>query len=159
MKTNSKVLKGALTAITLSLVVMFVMLALVGCGDPHSTYVFETDMPAQLKVGETYNFNITLKADKVREEGYAHARILLELDNSQDLEIIASDSQGHQFDLADIGAWGPEEGFELTPDYSATTPIKLTIKEAGTFTVTLKLVDLDKDSAVIVEETNTYTVS
>ena len=159
MKTNSKSLKGIFTAIALTFVVLLAGLMLMGCGDSHSTYVFETDMPAQLKVGETYNFNITLKADKVREEGYAHARILLELDNSQDLEIIASDSQGHQFDLADIGAWGPEEGFELTPDYSATTPIKLTIKEAGTFTVTLKLVDLDKDSAVIVEETNTYTVS
>lgn len=159
MKTNSKSLKGILTAIALTFVVLLAGLMLMGCGDPHSTYVFETDMPSELTVGKTYDFNVTLKANDVREEGYAHVRILLELDNSEDLEIIASDTEGHQFNLADLGTWGPAEGFELTPDYNVTTPIKLTVKEAGTFTVTLKLVDLDNDNAVIVEDTNVYTVA
>lgn len=170
MKTKSKSLKFAFTLVIAMFTVLLSGFVLTACGGnkqpeapsettARSTYVFETTMPSNLTVGETYNFDVTLKADKVGNEGYEHVRILLEIDNSENLEIVAVTDEGHEIDVGLIGAWGPESGFALTPDYNETTSVKLRIKTAGTFTVTMKLVDLDNNNAVIIEDTDTYVVS
>ncbi len=161
MKTNSKSLKVVITTIALVFVVLLSSLILTACGggeeDTHSTYTFETDIPEEITVGETHNYNMTLKADEVREEGYAHVLIQIELSDTENVDIFATDSLQQEYNLAEIGYWGPPTGFEITPDYSATTPIRVVIREAGSYTVTLKLIDLDNDNAVITEQTNTYT--
>lgn len=158
MKTNAKTLKGFLSILALTFIVLLTGFMLMGCGETRSTYVFETDMPTEITSGEIYNFNVTLKAQTIREQGYDNVRIFIELDNSEDLEIVAIRDDGQEIDISQVGTWGPAEGFTLTPDYNETTSVRLCVKEPGNFKVTLKLVDLDNDT-VIIEDTNTYTVA
>lgn len=168
MKIRSKSLKRSFTLVITMFLVLFSGFALTACGgkkeqqtetNARSTYVFETTMPSKLTVGEIYNFDVTLKADKVGNKGYDHVRILLEIDNTENLEIVAVTDEGHEIDIGLIGAWGPEGGFALSPNYNETTSVKLKIKTAGTFNVTMKLVDLDNNNAVIIEDKDTYVVS
>ncbi len=158
MKTKS--LKTSLSIIAIAFIVLLTGLLFASCGntDPHSTYVFETDAPEQVTVNEQINFNVTLKAQDIREEGYEKVLIRLELDKEAGMEIVASDGQGHEFNLTDLQTWGPSTGFELTKDYEATTPIQFRATQAGTFSITLKVVDLNNDEAVITEQTATITV-
>ena len=157
MKVKS--LKTSLSIIAIAFIVLLAGLLFASCGntDPHSTYVFETDAPEQVEVNEQINFNVTLKAKDIREEGYEKVLIRLELDKEDGMEIIASDGEGHEYNLTDLKTWGGS-GFELTKDYEVSTPIQFRATKAGTFSLTLKLVDLNNDEEVITEQTATITV-
>ena len=153
MKTNTKNLKYKLTAMTLILIVLMTGFILASCGQNlYSTYKFETDAPNEIYVGEQVNFNVTLKTDELGEKGYESVQIWLELENDQNLDIVATDEQGREFNLSELKTWGPSTGFELPAEYSATTPIKFTAKQPGDFSITLKVVDLKNDNSIIVED-------
>lgn len=160
MKTNTKNLKYIITATILTLVVLMTGFILASCGQNlYSTYKFETDAPNEIYVGEQVNFNVTLKTDELGEKGYESVQIWLELDNDQNLDIVATDEQGREFNLSELKTWGPSTGFELPAEYSATTPIKFTAKQSGEFSITLKVVDLKNDNSIIVETTSNFTVN
>ena len=160
MKTNTKNLKYKLTAMTLILIVLMTGFILASCGQNlYSTYKFETDAPNEIYVGEQVNFNVTLKTDELGEKGYESVQIWLELENDQNLDIVATDEQGREFNLSELKTWGPSDGFELPAQYNVTTPIKFTAKQSGEFSITLKVVDLKNDNSIIVETTSNFTVN
>lgn len=160
MKTNTKNLKYKLTAMTLILIVLMTGFILASCGQNlYSTYKFETDAPNEIYVGEQVNFNVTLKTDELGEKGYESVQIWLELENDQNLDIVATDEEGREFNLSELKTWGPSDGFELPTQYNVTTPIKFTAKQPGDFSITLKVVDLKNDNSIIVETTSNFTVN
>lgn len=160
MKTNTKNLKYILTAMTLTLIILMTGFILASCGQNlYSTYKFETDAPNEIYVGEQVSFNVTLKTDKLGEKGYESVQIWLELENDQNLDIVATDEEGKEFNLSELKTWGPYDGFELPAQYNVTTPIKFTAKQPGDFSITLKVVDLKNDNSIIVETTSNFTVN
>ena len=166
MKTKS--LKIILPAIFLSIFVLLAGLFFAGCGDKEekneiperSTYTFETNMPSDLTVGETYEFGVTLKASEVGKTGYDSVRIFLSIDKPEELQLVIVSDEGLEIPITETeNTWGPASGFELTPDYNVTSSVKLKVKTAGTFSATMKLVDLSNDNEVIISDTNTYVVT
>ncbi len=133
------------------------MTGLAGCGevDNHSTYIFAVDAPAQITVNETVEVDVALKADEVRELGYEKVLIKVDVTDKENMTLKATDTQGQEWDVAQIGYWGPPEGFEVANDYDVTTTFKATAKKAGTYTITLNLVDMNSEQAVLTTKTIT----
>ena len=48
------------------------------------------------------NFNVTLKTDEFGEKGYESVQIWLELKNDQNLDIVATDEDGREFNLSEL---------------------------------------------------------
>lgn len=128
---------------------------LVGCGetDNHSTYKFVTDNVSQVTVNQQKNVGVTLKADEVRELGYDKVLIKVDVSDKANLELKATDTQGHEWDVVQVGYWGPPDGFEIANDYEVTTTFKVTVTQEGDFSVKLDLVDLENNDAVITTKT------
>lgn len=74
-------------------------------------------------------------------------------------KLLATDSNGVEYDIAQLGYWGPPSGFAVQGDFTNTTPIKATFTEEGSYTIELKLVDLTNSNAVITSKTFTIEVS
>ena len=74
-------------------------------------------------------------------------------------KLLATDSNGVEHDIAQLGYWGPPSGFAVQGDFTNTTPIKATFTEEGSYTIELSLVDLNNSNAVITSKTFTVEVS
>lgn len=74
-------------------------------------------------------------------------------------KLLATDSNGVEHDIAQLGYWGPPSGFAVQGDFTNTTPIKATFTEEGSYTIELSLVDLNNSNAVITSKTFTIDVS
>ena len=74
-------------------------------------------------------------------------------------KLLATDSNGVEHDIAQLGYWGPSSGFAVQGDFTNTTPIKATFTEEGSYTIELTLVDLTNSNAVITSKTFTVDVS
>ena len=68
-------------------------------------------------------------------------------------KIIATDATGTEYDIAQLGYWGPPSGFQVGGDFVNKTPIKATFIEEGSYTIKLSLVDLANGNAVITTKT------
>lgn len=130
-----------------------------GCGDvsTHSVYEFQIDNVSQVKVNEQTNIDVTLKATNIRSEGYDKVIITIDSTNKDNLELKATDNQSQEWDVAQVGYWGPSEGFAISKDYNVTTEFKVTAKAEGVYTITLNLVDLDNNEMILSTKTITFT--
>ncbi len=93
--------------------------------------------------------------------GYERVRINILIDSPEEglVQLWATDSNDQLFELAEIGFWGPSEGFILPVDYYAFTEVTATFFSAGEFVITLQLVDLNQDSNVIAEKSLTFEIA
>lgn len=135
------------------------MFSFTGCGesDPHSVYNFQLDDISQVTTNLVTEVDVTLKATDIRDEGYEHVLIKIDATNKDNLEIKATDSQSLEWDVVQVGMWGPPEGFALSNDYNQTTTFKVKAKADGEYMVTFNLVDLDNDDNVLASRTITFT--
>ena len=74
-------------------------------------------------------------------------------------ELLATDSAGTTYNLAQVGYWGPPSGFAVGGTFTNETPIKATYPEAGTYVSRLSLIDLNNSNAVITSKEFTVTVT
>ena len=132
-----------------------------GCGHDtiHSTYQFQVEDVSQVNVNQQTNIDVTLKATEIRSEGYDKVLIRVDTTNKDNLELKATDTQSQEWDVAQVGYWGPPDGFAITKDYDVTTEFRVTAKAEGAYTVTLNLVDLDNNDAVLATKTITFTAA
>ncbi|MGI5893926.1 MAG: pectate lyase-like adhesive domain-containing protein [Candidatus Merdivicinus sp.] len=82
-------------------------------------------------------------------ESYTNVRFVVEVEGeaADGLQLIAQDTSGNWYDIA-VAGWGIEAGFPIA---DATTNVYVTANKAGTYHVTVKLVDVKNDSAVLAE--------
>lgn len=73
--------------------------------------------------------------------------------------ILAYDSAGIGYNIAELGYWGPETGFAVGGTFKNETPIVATYPEAGTYVVQLTLIDLNNNNEVITSKQFTQIVS
>ena len=116
-----------------------------------SEYGFNFTMPDKVVAGEEQSVDMMLEATTINELGYEKALIQVDVKKPEGstVSLVANDGQ-NDYDLAQIGFWGPKEGFAITSDYKATTPVKATFSQAGDYTITLTLVDVANNNAEIV---------
>lgn len=83
---------------------------------------------------------------------YPKVRIKVDVNGPAKPKLLATDSNNVEHDIAEIGYWGPPEGFPVQGDFTNTTPIKATFPEVGKYTITLSLINL-ADNGVITTKT------
>lgn len=71
-------------------------------------------------------------------------------------KILATDSAGTEYDIAQLGYWGPPSGFAVGGDFVNRTPIKATFVEEGSYTIKLSLIDVNNPASVFA--TNTFNI-
>jgi hypothetical protein len=130
-----------------------------------SVYGFSSEVITDpLIEGEDALAKVTLSAVTPRDFGYEKVRIFFEaVERAGDVTFKARDSQGALHTFTNEGAWGPENGFPLSVDYSATTDWTLNFAAPGDYTIEFSLKDLttgavlaSKSATVTVKERSTY---
>lgn len=130
-----------------------------------STAVFAAD--------EGYEFNLKYEGEIVADEAksasvtltgtdaipYTNVRIKVDFTSAPAKPtLIAYDTNGTEFDIAEIGYWGPPAGFAVGGTFTNETPLTATFTKAGTYVVKLSLVDVNNNEAVITSKDFTITV-
>ncbi len=125
-----------------------------------STYKFNYAVPEDVIEGESYTVPVTIEPTTVGDVGYESVRFNVDVltPNGATLQLLATDTSGEEHDVATIGYWGLPTGFPIEANYSATTNFTAIFSDAGEYTITFALVDLNADKE-IVSDTVTVTVS
>ena len=123
-----------------------------------SEYEITGEVPTTVVAGAETDVSITLKTKVAHELGIDDALIYVDVTNKENVQLLATDTQGHQYNIADVGFWGPPQGFELSADYEATTPIKAIFAVAGDYTITVKVAKVSDPSTAIAEKVFNVTV-
>jgi hypothetical protein len=118
-----------------------------------STYKFSYEVPEEVIAGESYTVPVKIEPETVGDVGYERVRFDVEVTTPEGatVHLLANDTNGVVHDVAQIGYWGPEYGFPISADYSETTEFTAIFSDAGEYTITFSLVDLDAGEALVTE--------
>ncbi len=125
-----------------------------------STYKFSYTVPEEIIEGKEVAIDVTFATDVKGDFGYDKVRFKFVATGPEDANVTfkATDTNNVEHTFTNEGVWGPETGFALPAEYTATTNWKLTFDKAGEYTIIFKLVDLEDNEAVIAEGSETITV-
>ena len=79
---------------------------------------------------------------------YSKVRIKVDINGPAKPKLMATDTNNVEHDIAEIGYWGPPEGFPVQGDFTNATPIRATFPEKGKYTIKLSLINLENDSVI-----------
>lgn len=79
---------------------------------------------------------------------YSKVRIKVDINGPAKPKLMATDTNNIEHNIAELGYWGPPEGFPVQGDFTNTTPIRATFPEKGKYTITLSLINLENDSVI-----------
>lgn len=79
---------------------------------------------------------------------YSKVRIKVDINGPAKPKLMATDTNNVEHNIAELGYWGPPEGFPVQGDFTNTTPIRATFPEKGKYTITLSLINLENDSVI-----------
>lgn len=89
---------------------------------------------------------------------YSNVLIKVNITGPATPKLLATDSSGTEYDIAQLGSWGPPSGFAVQGDFTNTTPIRATFTEAGNYTIQLSLVDVSNNNLIITSKVFTINV-
>ena len=89
---------------------------------------------------------------------YTNVQIKVDISGPATPKLLATDSSGIEYDIAQLGYWGPAAGFAVQGNFTNTTPIKATFTESGQYTITLSLINLTNNNSVITSKVFTIDV-
>lgn len=125
---------------------------------PNNGYAFNLSYQGEIKKNVQKDATVTLSGTNATP--YTNVRIKIDLISGPATpELLATDSAGTTYNLAQIGYWGPPSGFAVGGTFTNETPIKATYPEAGTYVSRLSLIDLNNSNAVITSKEFTVTVT
>jgi hypothetical protein len=109
-------------------------------------------VPDEVIAGREYLVPVTLEPETVGDIGYERVRFNVAVTTPAGgaVQLWAVDDKG-AYDVAEIGYWGPESGFPIAAEYSATTEFTAFFRATGEYTITFSLVDLDAGEALVTE--------
>ena len=145
--------KIKIISITLALLLM-ITLSVFAAID--STIHFDISYEGEVKVNEEKSTLIILAGENTPV--HTNVRVKVDIEGPATPKLLATDSLGTQIDIAQWGYWGPESGFAIAGTFSNETPVKATFTEAGSYTITLKLLDVQNGNDVLVEKSVTIQV-
>ena len=120
-------------------------------------YTFDLEYQGRIEAGVEKDASVTLTG----VDGTLHSKVRIKVDISGPATptIYAYDSNGTKFDIAEIGYWGPPDGFAVQGSFTNRTPVKATFPKAGEYNITLSLIDLENANNVITTKTIKVEVS
>lgn len=131
----------------------FVYMPIVKAADEYS---FELNYTGDVVINEEKDATVILRG--IDATPYARVRIKVDITGPSTPKIMATDSSGVEHDIAELGYWGPDIGFAVGGTFENNTPIKATFSAAGTYTITLSLINLDANDAIITSTVTTVEV-
>lgn len=120
-------------------------------------YTFSLDYEGEIVVDEQKSGSVTLEG--VDSPVQSNVIIKVDITGPATPEILATDSAGVEHDIAKLGYWGPETGFTVGGTFKNETPIKATFKAAGSYEISLSLVDANSSNTEYARNTFTVTVA
>ena len=103
----------------------------------YSNYELTIDGPASAEPGDVLEFYVTATGDNSGNTSYE--AVIYNYTVTGGEGTLEYNDDGTWKELPLTGQFGPSEGFELTPDWSATTALRFTPAAAGTYAVNLTL--------------------
>lgn len=132
---------------TISILLLFAMaIGITVSSYAAEEYTFELQYTGKIEKNVTKEANVLLIGKSATM--YSKVRIKIDVSGPSTPKIIAKDSLGNEYDIAQIGYWGPPQGFAVGGDFTNTTPVKATFAEAGTYTITLSLINLENSTVI-----------
>lgn len=120
-------------------------------------YDFNLKYDGEIIANEAKQGSVTLNGTDATP--YTNVRIKVDfVSGPAKPSLIAYDSNGTKFDIAEIGYWGPPSGFAVGGTFTNETPITATYPQAGTYVTKLSLVDISNNEAVIASKELTIAV-
>ena len=145
--------KIKIISITLALLLMITLSVFAAIDN---TIHFDISYEGEVKVNEEKSTLIILAGENTPT--HTNVRVKVDIEGPATPKLLATDSLGTQIDIAELGYWGPESGFAIAGTFSNETPVKATFTEAGSYTITLKLLDVQNGNDVLAEKTLTIQV-
>lgn len=139
-------MKKVLSLITIVAIILCTCTSVYAAG-----YSFDLQYEGTIIKNIEKNANVLLIGDA--GSAFATVQIKVDITGPATPEILATDSTGVVYNIAQIGYWGPPSGFPVQGDFVNTTPIKATFPEEGTYTIKLSLIDLANANTVITTRT------
>lgn len=143
--------KKTLPALILGILVLFT--TFVYAADEYS---FSLDYEGEVIVGEAKTANVKLAGNNAPT--YTNVRIKVDIQGPSTPKLLATDSAGNQYDIAQMGYWGPDAGFAVQGTFTNVTPVTATFDKAGNYTITLSLVNVAENNSVITSRAISVTV-
>jgi hypothetical protein len=122
-----------------------------------STYRFSYQMPEDVIAGKSYTVPVTIQPELIGKNGYESVRFNISVSSpeGQSVQLIAKDSEGNEYNVAELGYWGPADGFPIEAEYTATTEFEIIFSGIGHYTITLSLVDLNTNAIIVSDSVET----
>lgn len=141
----------------ISVTLAFLLMISVACyAAIDSTIHFDISYEGEVKVNEEKSTLIILAGENTPV--HSNVRVKVDIEGPATPKLLATDSLGTEIDIAQWGYWGPESGFAIGGTFSNETPVKATFTEAGSYTITLKLLDVQNANDVLAEKAITIQV-
>ena len=106
-----------------------------------STYRFDYEVPDVVVACEDTEIPVTFQTDELGDLGYDGIRFKFDATGPGDVTFNATDSEDVEHTFVNSGFWGPETGFDLPANYTATTDWTLHFSEPGEYTITFSLIE------------------
>lgn len=119
--------------------------------EEYSVYKITNDCPSEITVGKDQVVNVSLSTESIKDKGYSNVQFKFTTQTPEDGQMTfkANDSLGSPFEFVNNGTWGPEGGFPIAADYSATTQWTINASAEGQYTCNIELVDVANENTVI----------
>ena len=145
--------KIKIISITLALLLMITLSVFAAIDN---TIHFDISYEGEVKVNEEKSTLIILAGENTPT--HTNVRVKVDIEGPATPKLLATDSLGTEIDIAEWGYWGPESGFAIAGTFSNETPVKATFTEAGSYTITLKLLDVQNGNDILAEKSVTIQV-
>lgn len=140
-----------------SIVLMILLtISIVSYAAIDTTIHFDISYEGTVKVDEEKDTLIILAGDNTPL--HTNVRVKVEIEGPAKPKLLATDSLGTEIDIADWGYWGPEAGFAIQGTFTNETPVRATFTEAGTYTITLSLLDVQNANDILAQKSITIQV-
>ncbi|MGE5561048.1 MAG: S-layer homology domain-containing protein [Chloroflexota bacterium] len=105
--------------------------------------------------GQEKTVPVSFEAVQVKDEGYNAVRFNVRVSKQpagSTVSLKATDTNGQEFDVVQVGFWGPAGGFPINKDYSATTDFRALFSKPGDYTIDLSLYDVEASSDIMTKQ-------
>lgn len=120
-------------------------------------YDFEVNYTGDIIANQEKAAEVVLVGDG-SGTGYSKVRIKIDIAGPSTPKILATDTSLVEHDIAQLGYWGPEEGFAIPDTVRNVTPVKATFDQPGEYKITLSLINKEAADAVITSKEVTMVV-
>ena len=138
------------------ILVLLLMITISSYAEIDNTIHFDISYDGTVIVNEEKDAIIILAGENTPV--HTNVRVKVDIEGPATPKVLATDSNGTELDIAQLGYWGPDEGFAIGGTFSNETPIRATFTEEGTYTITLTLIDVQNNNDTLAQRTFTINV-